>query len=115
MLFRAEVSKWNDMNDYMVNISIPCYTPCKIFPNIKCYDCIFFVLPAKLIDEILTSPIHFLLIDDIFDCIWEEDGIVLCTEVNPYKGWGCSSDGKDDILLRWEVEGDTSDSQLAGK
>ena len=63
----------------------------------------------------LTSPIHFLFIDNIFGCVREEDGIVFGTKIHPSKVGRRSSDGQDDVLLRGEVKGDPSHGQLAGE
>lgn len=64
---------------------------------------------------ILTSPVHFLLKDHVFGRVWKEDGVILCAEVHPDKVRGRSGDRKDDVLLSGQVEGYSSDSQLAGK
>lgn len=63
----------------------------------------------------LTSPIHFLFIDNIFGCVWEEDSIIFSTEIHTNKVGRWSSDGQDDVFLRGEVKGDSSHGQLAGE
>lgn len=64
---------------------------------------------------ILTGTIHVLFVDDVFGRVWEEDSIVRCAEVHPDKVGRGPSDGKDDVLLRRQVEGDPSHRQLAGE
>lgn len=63
----------------------------------------------------LTCPIHLLFIDNIFGCVWEEDGIILSTKIHSNEVRGGSSNRENDVLLSREVERDPSYSQLAGE
>lgn len=70
---------------------------------------------ALATNKMLTSSIHFLFIDDVPDCVWEEDGIIFSTKIHPNKVGRRSSDGKDDVFLRGKIEWDPPHGQLAGE
>lgn len=63
----------------------------------------------------LTSPVDFLLENNVLGSVREKDGIVLCTEVHSDEERWCASDRKDDVLLRREVKRDPSHCQLTGE
>ncbi len=64
---------------------------------------------------ILTGSINFLFVDDVLHRIREENRIIRSTEVHSNKIRWSSCDGENDVFLRGQVEGDSSDRQLTGE